>query len=75
MCESTDGRYLFIGLPNGLAIINAANQFPVASWEGSEAGIEIIKACIIGVQVYFVATVDANGKISLNCIIIRCLIL
>ncbi|XP_072037807.1 WD repeat-containing protein 93-like isoform X2 [Amphiura filiformis] len=67
LCESTDGRYLLIGLPNGLAIINAANQLPVASWEQSDAGFETVKSCLIGVQVYFVATIDSNSVLRLFC--------
>ena len=68
LCESSDGRYLFIGLPDGLSVINAGSQLPVGSWEKSDAEIVLIKACLIGVQTYLVAAIDSNCKFVNACL-------
>ena len=62
LCDSTDGRYLFIGLPNGLSVINASNQTPVTSWEDDGVDVKTIKACLVGVHMYLVITIDAKCK-------------
>ncbi|XP_078314184.1 WD repeat-containing protein 93-like isoform X3 [Crassostrea virginica] len=61
VCDSVDGRYIFIGLPRGLAAVDVQTQEKVASWEEESVDIHYVKAYLIGVQVYLVVTIDDMG--------------
>ncbi|XP_062569540.1 WD repeat-containing protein 93-like isoform X6 [Saccostrea cucullata] len=61
ICDSVDGRYIFIGLPRGLAAVDSLTQERVATWEEESVDIHYVKAYLIGVQVYLVTTIDDMG--------------
>lgn len=61
VCDSVDGRYIFIGLPRGLSAVDVQTQEKVASWEEESVDIHYVKAYLIGVQVYLVVTIDDMG--------------
>ena len=62
VCDSVDGRYIFIGLPRGLAAVDVQTQEKVANWEEESVDIHYVKAYLIGVQVYLVVTIDDMGN-------------
>lgn len=68
VCDSVDGRYIFIGQPRGLSAVDVQTQEKVASWEEESVDIHYVKAYLIGVQVYLVVTIDdmGNKEISVN---------
>lgn len=61
VCDSVDGRYIFIGQPRGLSAVDVQTQEKVASWEEESVDIHYVKAYLIGVQVYLVVTIDDMG--------------
>ncbi|XP_048736712.1 WD repeat-containing protein 93-like isoform X3 [Ostrea edulis] len=61
VCDSVDGRYIFIGLPRGLAAVDVLTQEKMATWEEDSVDIHYIKAYLIGVQVYLIVTIDDMG--------------
>ncbi|XP_061173188.1 WD repeat-containing protein 93-like isoform X1 [Saccostrea echinata] len=61
ICDSVDGRYIFIGLPRGLAAVDSLTQERIATWEEESVDIHYVKAYLIGVQVYLVTTIDDMG--------------
>jgi hypothetical protein len=71
-----DGRYIFIGLPRGLAAVDVLTQEKVAAWEEDSVDIHYVKAYLIGVQVYLVVTIDDMGnyiKLFMKYVIILCI--
>lgn len=62
VCDSVDGRYIFIGQPRGLSAVDVQTQEKVASWEEESVDIHYVKAYLIGVQVYLVVTIDDMGN-------------
>ena len=62
MTNSVDGRYIFVGLPNSLTVMDAMTQQVVTSWEEDQLEITQMKAHIIGVQTYLIVTVDDMGE-------------
>lgn len=68
VCDSVDGRYIFIGQPRGMSAVDVQTQEKVASWEEESVDIHYVKAYLIGVQVYLVVTIDdmGNKEISVN---------
>ena len=62
MCDSVDGRYIFLGHPRGLAAIDALTQERVATWEEENVEIHFIKAYLIGVQMYLILSIDDMGN-------------
>lgn len=64
VCDSVDGRYIFIGQPRGLSAVDVQTQEKVASWEEESVDIHYVKAYLIGVQVYLVVTIDDMGIIK-----------
>ncbi|XP_071795086.1 WD repeat-containing protein 93-like [Asterias amurensis] len=72
---SPDGRYAFFGLPQGIAMIDAATQAPVAMWNHgtADATISSMKVCSIGVQTYLIAAMDTEGNGRLLCCAYECI--
>nr|XP_006821252.1 PREDICTED: WD repeat-containing protein 93-like [Saccoglossus kowalevskii] len=67
LADSIDGRYIFIGLPNGLAVIDAASQSKVAHWQDDNVEITSMNVCLMSVQMYLIATIDDMGACRLFC--------
>ena len=62
--ESVDGKYIFIGLPNGLAVMDAVTQAEVHRWEEEHAEISTISAHAIAPNWHLIATVDDMGRMT-----------
>ncbi|XP_041365295.1 WD repeat-containing protein 93-like isoform X2 [Gigantopelta aegis] len=75
MTNSVDGRYIFVGLPNSLTVMDAMTQRIVTSWEEDQLEITQIKAHIMGVQTYLIVTVDDMGIARLFAFAFDCLFL
>ncbi|XP_071965373.1 WD repeat-containing protein 93-like [Antedon mediterranea] len=58
--ESPDGRYIFVGLPTGLAVLDATQHIILANWE-QDVAISVLEISLIGVQMYLVTTIDELG--------------
>ncbi|XP_077989361.1 WD repeat-containing protein 93-like [Glandiceps talaboti] len=67
LADSKDGRYIFTGLPNGLAIIDAASQSRLGQWEEDNVEITGMHVCLMTVQMYLIATIDDMGVCRLFC--------
>ncbi|XP_022105668.1 WD repeat-containing protein 93-like [Acanthaster planci] len=71
LCTSScpDGRYVFFGMPQGIAMIDAMTQAPITSWEHGTEGVSIcsLDVCLIGVQTYLIVAVDTAGTGRLLC--------
>ena len=63
LAESADGRVIFVGLPNGLAAMDALSQFPLHRWEEDHAEITSIKTYLLTPDYHLITTVDDMGKI------------
>ncbi|KAL3866222.1 hypothetical protein ACJMK2_043544 [Sinanodonta woodiana] len=61
MCDSVDGKYVFLGLPSGLLAIDGHSQQILAFWEDEHADITQIKAYLMGEQLYLIITIDDMG--------------
>ncbi|XP_023932289.1 WD repeat-containing protein 93 isoform X1 [Lingula anatina] len=61
LSDSIDGRYIFIGLPNGLAAVDAMTQQTVTTWEDDKIEVTQMQVSLIGVQTYLLCTVDDMG--------------
>ncbi|XP_070543569.1 WD repeat-containing protein 93-like isoform X2 [Ptychodera flava] len=61
MTDSKDGRYIFIGMPNGVVVIDAATQSKVTVWEEEGVDITSINVSLVSVQMYLLSTVDDMG--------------
>eukprot|EP00058_Branchiostoma_floridae_P016131 XP_002601619.1 hypothetical protein BRAFLDRAFT_85812 [Branchiostoma floridae] len=60
MAHSVDGRYIFVGLPTGLAAFDAVSQVTLAVWEET-VEVTSLKVSLVGVQMYLLSTVDDMG--------------
>ncbi|XP_059177210.1 WD repeat-containing protein 93-like isoform X2 [Physella acuta] len=58
---SADGKYIFVGLPSGLAAMTALYQEVVNVWEDPFAEIVTIKSCLIAADFHLIITVDNLG--------------
>ncbi|KAK6188663.1 hypothetical protein SNE40_004797 [Patella caerulea] len=61
LTDSVDGRYVFIGLPNGIVVIDSLTQETVSTWDEEKVDIAHIKCHLIGVQTYLLVTIDEMG--------------
>ncbi|KAK3602510.1 hypothetical protein CHS0354_029323 [Potamilus streckersoni] len=61
MCDSVDGKYVFLGLPSGVLAIDGHSQQILAFWEDEHADITLIKAYLMGEQLYLIVTIDDMG--------------
>ncbi|KAL5005326.1 hypothetical protein ScPMuIL_018782 [Solemya velum] len=75
LAESGDGRYVFLGLMNGLAVIDALSHAPIARLE--ETGMEItsLVAYSIGQHIYMLVTIDDMGFARLFAVAGDCIFL
>jgi hypothetical protein len=63
LSDSKDGKFVFIGLPDGLAVIDAISQQTITVWEEEKTEIVVIKTSIMaGGQNYLLSTLDDMGK-------------
>ena len=62
MTDSRDGRYIFVGLPDGLAVLSAVDQQTVVQWEEEKVEITNIHVSYIPDHMYILCTVDDMGK-------------
>ncbi|XP_078701623.1 WD repeat-containing protein 93-like [Branchiostoma floridae x Branchiostoma belcheri] len=60
VAHSVDGRYIFVGLPTGLAAFDAVSQVTLAVWEET-VEVTSLKVSLVGVQTYLLSTVDDMG--------------
>ncbi|XP_050402874.1 WD repeat-containing protein 93 isoform X2 [Patella vulgata] len=65
LTDSVDGRYVFIGLSNGIVAIDSLTQETVATWDEEKVDIVHIKCHLIGVQTYLLVTIDEMGIVKL----------
>ncbi|XP_005089078.1 WD repeat-containing protein 93 isoform X2 [Aplysia californica] len=56
--ESVDGKYIFVGLPNGLAVMETQTQTQLHAWEEEHAEITDIKTYLISPDWHLIVTVD-----------------
>ncbi|XP_033121849.1 WD repeat-containing protein 93-like isoform X2 [Anneissia japonica] len=63
--QSPDGRYIFVGLPNGLAVLDATHHIVLARWQQEEADISTLEISLIGVQMYLVTAIDDLGLLRM----------
>ncbi|XP_071103091.1 WD repeat-containing protein 93-like isoform X2 [Haliotis cracherodii] len=75
LADSGDGRYIFIGLPNGLSVMDASTQKPVTIWEEDNMEIVNIRSHVMGVQTYLIVTLDDMGTGRLFAFAFDCLFL
>lgn len=61
MASSTDGKYIFFGLPNGLAAMDALTQDHLHSWHEEKVQITNIQCCAIGSEYHLITTLDDMG--------------
>ncbi|XP_060554137.1 WD repeat-containing protein 93-like isoform X3 [Ruditapes philippinarum] len=61
MTNSPDGQYIFVGLPCGLVVTEAATQQTISSWEAENAEMSYIKSYTLAPQVYMITTIDDMG--------------
>ncbi|XP_046350469.2 WD repeat-containing protein 93-like isoform X7 [Haliotis rufescens] len=75
LADSGDGRYIFIGLPNGLSVMDASTQKPITIWEEDNMEIVNIRSHVMGVQTYLIVTLDDMGTGRLFAFAFDCLFL
>ena len=63
MVDSKDGKYIFLGQPDGVAVIDASNQQTVTVWEDQSAAITSIHVTLLSDETYLLSTVDENGTL------------
>ena len=63
MADSKDGRYVIMGMTNGLVVIDAHTQHVVAHWKQDGVEITTIQVSSLGDQLYLLSTIDDMGKI------------
>ncbi|XP_067664699.1 WD repeat-containing protein 93-like isoform X1 [Haliotis asinina] len=73
LADSGDGRYVFIGLPNGLSVMDASTQKPITIWEEDNMEIVNIRSHVMGVQTYLIVTLDDMGTGRLFAFAFDCL--
>ncbi|XP_046574489.1 WD repeat-containing protein 93-like [Haliotis rubra] len=73
LADSGDGRYIFIGLPNGLSVMDASTQKPITIWEEDNMEIVNIRSHVMGVQTYLIVTLDDMGTGRLFAFAFDCL--
>ncbi|XP_064649847.1 WD repeat-containing protein 93-like isoform X2 [Lineus longissimus] len=62
LADSKDGKFVFIGLQDGLAVVDATNQQTITIWEEEKTEIVTIKTSIMaGGQNYVLSTLDDMG--------------
>ncbi|XP_030045547.1 WD repeat-containing protein 93 isoform X2 [Microcaecilia unicolor] len=59
------GRYIFVGLTNGLVVFSTPSYIRICGWEAAEVEISIISACQVPDQSYLIGTVDNMGTARL----------
>lgn len=72
LTNSKDGNYIFIGLPNGFAVVSSHNQQTVGIWEENGAEITRIYAYnflnFASISTYLIVTLDDMGNIFCICV-------
>lgn len=61
LAPSADGKYLFVGLPNGLAVVDVATLSSVQHWEQDRIEITSIKSYLFGSNYNLIMTQDDMG--------------
>ncbi|CAG5123479.1 unnamed protein product, partial [Candidula unifasciata] len=65
LTPSVDGMYLFVGLPNGLAVMDVASLSSVDCWEHNRTEITSIKSYVLGSKCHLVITQDDMEQVRL----------
>ena len=61
LCNSTDGQYIFMGLPCGMVVLDALSHQIIGSWEEDGAEMTYISSYIFAPEVYLITTIDDMG--------------
>ena len=62
LCESEDGQFVAVGLPKGLAVINASTQATVDSWYQDDMSLQRLQVTTLKDELYLISTIDELGK-------------
>ena len=64
MAASTDGKYIFFGLLNGLAAMDALSQAHLHSWHEENVQVTSIQTHAIGLEGHLLITLDDMGNMQ-----------
>ena len=63
MCESGNGEYVAVGLPNGLLMLQAATHVTLDSWVREDVCIQKLQVVSLREDIYLICTVDDSGTV------------
>ncbi|KAJ8304577.1 hypothetical protein KUTeg_018160 [Tegillarca granosa] len=63
---SIDGKYIFIGMPNGIVVLEAVNHQEIVRWEEDKVEITKIDSFLISDQIYLIVSLDDMGFARLH---------
>lgn len=63
---SIDGKYIFIGMPNGIVVLEAVNHQEIVRWKEDKVEITKIDSFLISDQIYLLVSLDDMGFARLH---------